>query len=143
MGTVISWIIVFAILCGCIFLWTYRIHRGPNADSDENNDCNGDCLHCAKNIVNNKNYPSELKEKAVQEYQQGKGSLRDICKKFGIRKKKQLQDWIKVYNAHGDFNSRKGSGGGSYMKKARSTTQEDRLHIVKDCLENKMVHFNK
>lgn len=84
----------------------------------------------------NKNYPSELKEKAVQEYQQGKGSLRDICKKFGIRKKKQLQDWIKVYHAHGDFNSRKGSGGGSYMKKARSTTQEERLQIVKDCLES-------
>lgn len=84
----------------------------------------------------NKNYPSELKEKAVQEYQQGKGSLRDICKKFGIRKKKQLQDWIKVYNAHGDFNSRKGSGGGSYMKKARSTTQEERLQIVKECLES-------
>ena len=84
----------------------------------------------------NKNYPAELKEKAVQEYQQGKGSLRDICKKYGIRKKKQLQDWIKVYNAHGDFNSRKGSGGGSYMKKARSTTQEERLQIVKDCLES-------
>ena len=84
----------------------------------------------------NKNYPSELKEKAVQEYQQGKGSLRDICKKFGIRKKKQLQEWIKVYNAYGDFNSRKGTGGGSYMKKARSTTQEERLQIVKECLES-------
>jgi len=84
----------------------------------------------------NKNYPSELKEKAAQEYQQGKGSLREICKKFGIRKKKQLQDWIKVYNAHGDFNSVKHSGGGSYMKKARSTTQEERLQIVKECLES-------
>ena len=84
----------------------------------------------------NKKYPAELKEKAVQEYQQGEESQRDICKKYGIRKKKQLQDWIKVYNAHGDSNSRKGSGGGSYMKKARSTTQEERLQIVKDCLEN-------
>ena len=82
----------------------------------------------------NKNYPTELKEKAVREYLQGKGSQRDICKKYGIRKKKQLQNWIKVYNAHGDFNSRKGSGGGSYMKQGRGTTKEERLAIVKDCL---------
>ena len=42
--------------------------------------------------------------------------------------------WIKVYNAHGDFNSVKQSGGGSYMKQGRDTTKEERLEIVKDCL---------
>ena len=63
MGTVISWIIVFAILCGCIFMWTYMLHRGPHAGDDEKNDCNGDCLHCAKNIANQIKTPSECDDK--------------------------------------------------------------------------------
>lgn len=81
-------------------------------------------------------YSVETKKAAVRAYQQGKGSLEGICKKFKIKNSKTLREWIKVYNARGDFNSRKESGGGSYMKKARSTTQEERLQIVKDCLES-------
>ena len=46
----------------------------------------------------------------------------------------KLQAVQEVYNAHGDFNSRKSSGGGSYMKQGRDTTQEERVQIVKDCL---------
>lgn len=82
----------------------------------------------------NKYYPVELKEKAIQEYQQGKGSLRDICRKHKIRSTRQLRDWIKVYNAHGDFDSVKCSGGGSYMKQGRDTTKEERIKIAKECL---------
>lgn len=41
---------------------------------------------------------------------------------------------VKVYNAHGDFNSRRNSGGRSYMRQGRDTTQEERVQIVKDCL---------
>ena len=80
-------------------------------------------------------YSVETKKASVRAYRQGKGSLEEICKKFKIKNSKTLREWIQVYNAHGDFNSRKESGGGSYMKKARSTTQEERLQIVKDCLE--------
>lgn len=81
-------------------------------------------------------YSEALKTKAVQDYLSGKGSLSAICKKYKIRAHVQLLDWIKVYNAHGDFNSRKRSGGGSYMRKARNTTQEERIQIVRECLES-------
>ena len=43
---------------------------------------------------------------------------------------------MKVYNAHGDFNSRKHSGGGSYMKQGRETTQEERIKIARDCISS-------
>ena len=86
----------------------------------------------AKNRV----YSAELKMEAVMAYLGGKGSQLEICKEYKIRSTIQLLNWIKVYNAHGDFNSRKGSGGGSYMRKARSTTKEERLQIVKECLES-------
>ena len=82
----------------------------------------------------NRVYPPELKQKAVQDYLEGKGCLLDICSKFKIRSKTQLCAWIKVYNAHGDFGSVKSSGGGSDMRKTRRTTQEERIQIVKDCL---------
>ena len=79
-------------------------------------------------------YSPSLKLRAVREYLSGKDSLAEISKNYGLRSKKQLRDWLKVYNAHGDFNSRKSSGGGSYMKQGRDTTQEERVQIVKDCL---------
>ena len=87
-------------------------------------------------LPNRKNhtYSPELKLQAVQEYLSGKGSQAELSKKYGLRDRRQLQNWLKVYNAHGDFNSRKNSGGGSYMKQGRDTTQEERIQIVKDCL---------
>ena len=81
-------------------------------------------------------YSPELKLQAVQEYLSGTRSQAELSKKYGLRDRRQLRSWIKVYNAHGDFNSRKNSGGGSYMKQGRDTAQEERIQIVKDCLSS-------
>ena len=83
----------------------------------------------------NKNYSVELKYAAIQAYLSGDGSLIDIAEKFQLRSETQLRNWIKEYNTHGEIKSR-GSGGGSYMRKARNTTPEERLEIVRDCLAN-------
>ena len=82
----------------------------------------------------NRVYSPELKRQAVEDYLSGIGSQAELSKKYGLRDRRQLRNWLKVYNAHGDFNSRKNSGGGSYMKQGRDTTQEERIQIVKDCL---------
>ena len=84
---------------------------------------------------NNKLYSRELKLQAVHEYLDGKSSQADIVKKYHLRSSRQLRDWIKVYTTHGEIKSRT-SGGGSYMRKARPTTSEERLEIVQDCLAN-------
>ena len=76
----------------------------------------------------------ELKLKAVLEYLSGAGSLEEISKKYKLRNDRQLSNWIKVYNAHGDFNSTKFSGGGSYMKQGRETTFEERVQIARECI---------
>ena len=81
----------------------------------------------------NRVYSSELKRAAVFEYLSGKDSFLEVCKKYNICSTKQLRHWIKVYNAHGDFNSVKYSGGGSYMKQKRETTQDERIRIAKEC----------
>lgn len=82
----------------------------------------------------NRVYKPELKEKAVQEYLSGQGSLADISKKYKIRNPCILEQWLKVYNTHGDLNSVKQSGGGSYMRQTRNTTQEERIQIARECI---------
>ena len=84
---------------------------------------------------NNKTYSKELKLQAVQEYLDGKSSQRNIVKKYHLRSSSQLRNWTKVYTTHGEIKSRT-SGGGSYMRKARSTTPDERLAIFLDCLAN-------
>lgn len=84
----------------------------------------------------NRVYSPELKMQAVKDYLSGSESQSNICKKYHIRKRTQLQKWIKVYNEHGDFNSVKHSGGGSYMKQGRETTFEERVQIVRDCISS-------
>jgi len=82
----------------------------------------------------NRVYTPEAKLNAVRDYLSGKGSQLEICKKYKIRNTHCLRGWIKVYNAHGDFSSRKYSGGGSYMKQGRTMTQEERVQIAKECI---------
>ena len=82
----------------------------------------------------NRVYSAEIKCQAVQEYLSGENSALKISKKYKISNPCILEQWVKVYNAHGDFNSIKFSGGGSYMRKTRSTTQEERIQIVRDCI---------
>jgi len=81
----------------------------------------------------NKVYSQELKRQAVFEYLGGESSLADIVIKYHLRSESQLSNWIKVYNTHGEIKSRR-SGGGSYMRKGKNTTPEERLRIVQDCL---------
>lgn len=82
----------------------------------------------------NRVYSAEQKWQAVKDYLSGEVSVSDICKKYRIRHRETLRSWVQVYNAHGDFNSVKHSGGGSYMRQGRETTQEERIQIVKDCI---------
>lgn len=87
------------------------------------------------NHSHNKNYSKELKLTAISAYRNGEGSLGLLAERFGLRSESELTNWLKEYNTHGEIKSR-GSGGGSYMRKARQTTKEERLEIVQDCLAN-------
>ena len=82
----------------------------------------------------NQVYSQETKKKAVEDYLGARGSLQIIAAKYGLRSESTLRAWIKLYNSGRDF-SRKMSGG-SRMKKARKTTQAERIEIAKACLEN-------
>ena len=63
------------------------------------------------NHEKNRVYSAELMAQVVEEYLSGTGSLLELCKKYQIRSKTQLRDWIKVYNSGKNFNKHKMSGG--------------------------------
>ena len=72
-------------------------------------------------------YSEELKAAAVKDYLSGTGSQTEIAAKYGLRSRRQLHDWIKVYNSGRDFGQK--MSGGSRMKQGRETTQEERITI--------------
>ena len=69
----------------------------------------------------NPEYSAETKLQAVTEYIDGKGSLKEIAARYGLRSKISFR--------------RRGTGK-SRMNTGRKTTQEERIAIAKDCLEN-------
>ena len=84
----------------------------------------------------NRKYSAELKRKVVEEYLRGKASILELMAKYAIRAEWQIREWVKIYNDRGDF--REIVEGGSTTVKARPTTQEERLKIVQDCIEQGM-----
>ncbi len=83
----------------------------------------------------NKKYAKELKEIAVREYLSGQGSQHEICEKYKIKSTKQLRDWIKMYNSYESLKT-SNEGGLSIMTKGRKTTFDERVSIIKYCIEN-------
>lgn len=84
----------------------------------------------------NKKYSKELKLQAIQEYQSGKGSLAEICRRNGISSDTRLREWIKWYNGHKEIRASRGAGREIYMTKGRKTTQAERVEIVAFCIEH-------
>jgi transposase-like protein len=87
-----------------------------------------------KEAQNNTVYSSDLKEAAVKDYLAGSGSYNDICNKYGIKSNTQVRNWISKYNGHERLKS-SGTGGVSIMTKGRKTSYEERVEIVKYCIE--------
>ncbi|MEK0153313.1 helix-turn-helix domain-containing protein [Tetragenococcus halophilus] len=79
----------------------------------------------------NRHYSKELKLTAVLAYLEGSNSLQEVAKNYGVRNKKQLEDWIKVYNTHGNFKS---ESGGSKVRQTKEFSPEERMEIVLYCI---------
>jgi transposase-like protein len=76
-------------------------------------------------------YSRETKLAAVIDYLSGKRTASEICEIYKIRNERQLRNWIKVYNSHGEFRV---FTGGSSMTKGRETTSAERIEIAKECI---------
>ena len=90
----------------------------------------------------NKAYTAEFKQKCVEMYLRGEGSLREISAKNNITDQSVLRRWAKQYTANKelrDYDPKREV----YMAEAkRKTTQEERIEIVKYCLEHDLEYKN-
>ena len=90
----------------------------------------------------NKTYAAEFKQRCVEMYLRGEGSLREICAKYNISHDRLLSGWVKKYTANKelrDYDPKREV----YMAEARrKTTQEERKEIVVYCLEHDLDYKN-
>lgn len=87
------------------------------------------------NTSRNTAYTTELKKKAVEDYLASGVSQMEICKRFGIKSTVQLRNWIVKYNGHEKLKT-SGTGGTPIMMQGRATTYDERIEIVKFCIEH-------
>lgn len=83
----------------------------------------------------NTRYTKAFKEAVVKTYLNGEGSLEDIAIKFKIPTKSTVLQWILKYNSHEELKASK-TGGDIIMTKGRITTYDERIEIVKYCIEH-------
>ena len=80
-------------------------------------------------------FSKEFKEKVVREYLTGRGSFKDLAVKYNIPSDETIRQWVSSYNNHielRDYDPRSEV----YMAKGRKTSFDERLEIVKYCLEH-------
>lgn len=89
-----------------------------------------------ENTASNIYYSPELKRRAVENYQNGLGSQRDICERYNIRARTQLRSWIKQFASEQEPFAPVATGGEHYDVPGRKTTFAERVEIVCHCLDN-------
>lgn len=62
------------------------------------------------------------KLEAVEKYKRGEGSQVEICKRYKISNKVQLQNWIKLYNGHKEIRDTRRQGRGILSTKLFEVT---------------------
>lgn len=87
------------------------------------------------NRKHNNRYTEEFKINVVRSYLSGEGSYPELALKYKIPSHSTVIQWVSLYNSHERLNNYK-IGGSPVMTKGRKTTYEERVEIVKHCIEN-------
>jgi transposase-like protein len=88
----------------------------------------------------NTGYPEQIRRNAVADYLSGDYSQTEICEAYGIRSRNSLRKWVLKYNGHERVKSSK-TKEESFMTNGRITTFEERIEIVRYCIENNKNYY--
>ena len=86
----------------------------------------------------NESCTKEFKCKVVEEYLAGESSLIEIALKYNIPSDSTVLAWVKLYNDHIELKDYILGGKEIYMAKCRKVTKEERIEIVKYCMEHNL-----
>lgn len=84
----------------------------------------------------NASYTKEFKEKVVLDYLNEGGSYINLAIKYGLSSPSSIKRWVKDYNSHIELRDYIPGGENIYMTKSRKVNKEERIEIVKYCLEH-------
>ena len=82
-------------------------------------------------------YTNEFKEKVVKEFVESKTYLTAIARKYKIPSARTVRNWIIKYT-NGEATKAYDPKPEVYTMKYRKTTHEERILIVKDCIQNQL-----
>jgi transposase-like protein len=80
-------------------------------------------------------YSVQQRDDAVSDYLSGCYSQTEVCEKYGIRSRNSLRKWVLEYNGHEKIKPSKAEEE-TCMTNGRATTIEERIEIVKYCIEH-------
>ena len=83
-------------------------------------------------------YTKQFKHKVVLAYLNGDGSYADLMVKYNISSDSTIIKWVNDYNSHIELKDYIPAGEDIYMAKSRKVNKEERIEIVKYCLEHDM-----
>lgn len=83
-----------------------------------------------------KKYTTDFKIQVVKAYLEGECSLVDIAIKYKIPSSDTIRNWIMKYNSHENLKP-SGMGGNTIVTTGRKTTFDEKVEIVKYCIEHK------
>lgn len=89
-----------------------------------------------ENRERNRQYTREFKTKCVEAVMNGEGSVRQIAAKYNISDESVLKKWIKMYNANMELKDYEPKREVYMAEARRKTTKEERIEIVKYCIEH-------
>lgn len=84
----------------------------------------------------NNTYSKAFKQKIVNAYLSGEGSMLDLAIKYGISGDSIVSQWVLYYNSHKELKDYSPKPEVYMAKARRKTTIEERIEIVKYCLNN-------
>ena len=90
----------------------------------------------------NASYTKEFKQKCVEEVISGEGTTYDVTAKYHISSRSVLIRWIKVYNANMELKDYEPKREVYMAEARRKTTKEERIEIVKYCIEHNCDYKN-
>ena len=83
-------------------------------------------------------YTKQFKHKVVLAYLNGDGSYAGLMVKYNISSDSTIIKWVNDYNSHIELKDYIPGGEDIYMAKSRKVNKEERIEIVKYCLEHDM-----
>ena len=86
----------------------------------------------------NASYTKEFKQQVVLAYLNKEGTFDDLAIKYNISSNTTILKWVNDYNSHIELKDYIPGGEDIYMAKSRKVNKEERIEIVKYCLEHDM-----